>query len=135
MKKLIAVMAVVLFAGITLNAQEPKQLAEQFLITLNSGNVDAAYALILKGSQIQKQKPQAVVFLKKQTGAIFSLYGQPIGIEFVKSESFGNSVVRLLYIQKTKMLPVVWEFFFYKPYNNWLLINIKFNDKTDMLLK
>ena len=106
--------------------------AELFFKTVMEGQVDRAYDKLLEGSPI-KQKTQAVTLLKKQTSVALAIYGKLLGFEFIKQENYGNSIVRLVYILKCEQVPLTWEFYFYKPKTNWILVNIKFNDQYDLL--
>jgi hypothetical protein len=85
------------------------------------------------GSAIPKNKPQAVALLKTQTQSGLPLYGKIIGYEFVKEESYGTSIDRLVYILKSDGGPTIWEFYFYKPADSWFLSNVVFNDQYTLL--
>ena len=71
--------------------------------------------------------------LKQQTESGLPLYGKVLGYEVVYNEQLSNSLARLVYILKLERHPTIWEFYFYKPGDQWILINVKFNDKLDML--
>ncbi len=109
-----------------------KVKAEQFLSTLLKGKVEKAYDDIFKGTLLE-QKTQQVVFIKKQTSIATSVYGKLLGYEFIKQQNYGNSIVRLVYIIKTEMHPLTFEFYFYKPKTKWILSNISFNDQFNLL--
>jgi len=111
----------------------PPARADGFFERLIGGDINGAYDRLFAGSSIPVNKPQAVVFLKKQTASVFSLYGKPLGYELVREERFGKALARLVYILHTKVTPTVWEFFFYKPKDRWFLVNMAFNDKFDLL--
>jgi hypothetical protein len=73
--------------------------------------------------------------LKQQTQTVLPIYGEVIGYEFLREETFGDSVVRLVYLLKSEKHPTVWEFYFYKPKTEWFLSNILFNDQFQLLDK
>jgi hypothetical protein len=66
---------------------------------------------------------------KRQIAANLSKYGKQLGYELVVEKPFGASVVRLVYILKMEKHPTVWEFFFYRPKDNWFLANFDVNDE------
>jgi hypothetical protein len=124
------------FISATVSAQgqtSPKAMVETFLGTVQKGNANAAYDQLFVGSSIPTDKPQALAALKQQTQAGLPLYGKILGHEIVLEEQLSESVVRYLYFLKTEKLPITWEFYFYKPKSQWVLVNIIFNDQFNLL--
>jgi hypothetical protein len=115
------------------NAKEPKEITEKFFKMVQSGKIPEAYDQLFAGSQIPDQKPQAVDLLKRQTASGLPMYGNILGVELIREEKIGQSLVRLVYILKSEMAPTVWEFYFYKPKSDWFLGNILFNDEFKSL--
>ena len=111
----------------------PKAKVEQFLNAVISGNISGAYDKLFIGSSIPKEKPQAVSLLKQQTSGGLALYGKLLGYEQISEEMHGASIVRYVYVLKSEKAPTVWEFFFYKPKNEWFLANVIFNDQFSFL--
>ena len=115
------------------NATEPKEFTEKFFKMVQSGKVSEAYGLLFTGSQLLTQKPQAIDLLTKQTANGLPMYGNILGVELVREEKFGDTVVRLVYILKSEIAPTVWEFYFYKPKSEWFLGKMLFNDEFNLL--
>ena len=113
----------------------PRQKAETFLSAIKTGDITSAYDQLFIGSTIPADKPQALTLLKQQTKTALPIYGKIIGYEFVLTEKFGNSLVRLVYLLKSEKHPTVWEFYFYKPKSEWFVSNILFNDQFQLLGK
>ncbi len=111
----------------------PLQKTETFLSKLMAGRIGPAYDEIFAGSSIARSKPQAVAYLKSQTATLRSLYGKVLGYERVSSRTFGDSVVRLLYILKYEVSPIVFEFHSYRVSGEWILVKVRFNDKLSWL--
>ena len=111
----------------------PKTIVEQFLSSLPRGRYDASYGELLKGSSLSTENPQAVTNLKNQTEKLLPLYGSMLGFELIHEESFGTSIVRLVYVLKQEKNATVWEFYFYKPRSFWFLSYIRFNDQFNYL--
>lgn len=116
-------------------AKEPGEFTEEFFTMVEAGKISEAYDQLFMGSQIPAQKPQAVDLLKRQTSSGLPLYGKIVGLEKIREESIGKSIVRLVYILKLEHAPTVWEFYFYKPKSNWYLANVIFNDQFQLLYK
>jgi hypothetical protein len=79
-------------------AQEPKQLAQEFFDKTKAGKISDAFDGLFRGSGIPETKPQAVDVLKRQTASGLPLYGSVLRSELIYEESFGTSVVRLVYV-------------------------------------
>ncbi len=94
--------------------------------------VETAYDNLFDNSQIN-QKREIVESLKKQTASLLATLGSPLGYEFVKEQRYGDSMVRVVYILKYDKGPVIWEFYFYKPKSEWILINMEPSDRLSIL--
>ncbi len=108
------------------------QKTETFLSKLMAEQIGPAYDELFAGTSIAS-KPQAVALLKNQTATVRSLYGKVLGYERVSSRTFGGSVVRLLYIMKYEVHPIVFEFYFYRVSREWILVKVQFNDQFSLL--
>ena len=117
------------------HAKEPSQFTEEFFEMLMAGKISEAYDQLFVGSQIPAQKPQAVDVLKRQTSSVLPLYGSIVGLEKLREERIGQSIIRLVYVLKLEVAPTIWEFYFYKPDKNWFLANVIFNDQFNLLHK
>ncbi len=139
LRALLTVGAVLFLFTVTPNASAkvadvaaPMQKAETFLSKLVAEQIGPAYDELFAGTSIAS-KPQAVALLKNQTATVRSLYGKVLGYERLSSRTFGDSVVRLLYILKYEVSPIVFEFYFYRVSGEWILVKVRFNDQMSWL--
>lgn len=116
-------------------AKEPIEFTADFFKIVEADKISEAYDSLFVGSKIPAQKPQAVDMLKRQTSSGLPLYGNIVGLEKIRDEKIGNSIVRLVYVLKSELAPTIWEFYFYKPKNRWFLANVKFNDQFQLIEK
>ena len=116
-------------------AKEPSEFTKDFFKMVMAGQISEAYDQLFVGSQIPVQKPQAVDMLKRQTSSGLPLYGSIVGLEKIREERIGQSIIRLVYVLKLELAPTTWEFYFYKPKGNWFLANVIFNDQFQLLHK
>ncbi len=129
---------VVVFLGLVLcSAAVPEKddyqtRAEIFLAGIIEKEVDKSYDELFSNSLIAS-KEQMVKLQKENTWTILNMYGELLGYDFVKQQKYGDSVVRLVYVLKCEQVPVIWEFYFYKPVSDWTLVNIAFDTKYDLL--
>lgn len=124
------------FIPVTVFAQSPaspKAMVETFLSSVQKGNINPAFDQLFIGSSIPTDKPQALAALKQQTLGGLPIFGKVLGYEFVLEEQLSESVVRYLYFLKLEKMPTTWEFYFYKPKSQWVLVNIMFTDQFNLL--
>jgi hypothetical protein len=105
---------------------------ETFFGNVMEIKVETAYDTLFDNSQIN-QKREIVDRLKKQTSGLLATLGTPLGYEFVKEQRYGDSIVRVVYILKYDKGPVIWDFYFYKPKSDWILITMEPGDRLAML--
>jgi len=110
----------------------PELKAQTFFSGVIKGNINKAYDELFQGSHLLTQKPDSVDVVKEQTAKLRPLYGEAIGFELMEEAKMGKSVVRLVYLLKLEHHPIIWEFYFYKPADHWVVANIKFNDQFQL---
>jgi len=102
--------------------------AEPFLASVAVGDGDSALDALVKGSLLETQ-PKQLEVLKTQIRAGIKLYGKYIGIELIEEKTIGKSVVSLTYLMKFEQNPLVWNFVFYRPLDQWQVSWVMFNDR------
>jgi hypothetical protein len=133
MKEMLLFLTLIPMLAVGASPGTPRAKAEAFLGSVVAGDIAGGYDRLFVGSSIPKSKPQAVTLLKTQTQSGLPLYGKTLGYEFVKEETYGTSIDRLVFILKSEVGPTIWEFYFYKPANSWFLTNVVFNDQYTLL--
>jgi hypothetical protein len=117
----------------TAHAQNsPRGMAEAFLSTIAQGQMAAGYSKLFEGSNIARDKGQGGA-IRKQTEAALPPLGKVLGFDLVREESFGSSLVRVVYLLKSERHLTAWEFYFYKPKNAWFVAEVNFSDKFHLL--
>jgi len=109
---------------------EPSQIARAFFGLLGEGNVDAAYAELMKGSSIA-ERPDEVKSLKNKTRQAIDLFGRVHGYDLVELKPVGERLMRTTYISLGHQYPLRWRFYFYKAEDDWRLIDIRVDDKLN----
>ncbi|HOW55195.1 MAG TPA: hypothetical protein PLR60_11145 [Syntrophorhabdaceae bacterium] len=137
MKKLFLLVVLLLMAAPVLcyagGEGGPRKAAESFFAGMQKGDIDGAFDTLFTGSHILENKPQVLEEMKKTTQTNLSFYGKMIGSEQLMEETYGSSVVRLVYLLKMDKHPLTVEFYFYKPKNTWFISNVLFNDDFALL--
>ncbi len=127
-----AMLLVVSAAAVAASAA-PREKAEAFLGQILAGAVHEGYDVLFAGTQVAAQKNQALEAIKRQTAAGLPLYGRTLGWEFSSSEQFGSSLIRLVYLLRMEHHVLAWEFYFYKPADRWLTVQVNFDDQFRFL--
>ena len=109
-----------------------REKAETFLASVAAGDADKALDALARGSLLETQ-PKQLEVLKTQIKAGVGLYGKYLGVELIHEKTFGKSVVSLTYLMKFEQNPLVWNFVFYRPQDQWLTSWVLFNDRMQGL--
>lgn len=125
-----------LLSGACLAAENPgpAQLAETFLTRLGKNEPDAAIDALFAGSGMAELKPQAITAMKSQVKVALGMYGKMTGFEKIGETEFSPSLKRMTYLQKFEQYPVIWEMYFYRNKNQWVVNQIFFNDQPATVL-
>jgi hypothetical protein len=103
-----------------------------FFEKLIDGKIDDGYKQLLTGSPMSN-KDEQVKNLIDQTKKATELYGKMFSFELVNYEFASGSLVRLRYLTMHSDFPMRWLLTFYKsPDRGWIIINIKFDDLSEM---
>lgn len=123
-----------LIAGTCAAAESPAQIAEAFLTQLGRGESDAALDALFAGSGMAELKPQAITAMKSQVKVALGIYGKAIGAEKINEVDFAPSLKRVTYLQKFEQYPVIWEMYFYRNKDKWVVNQVFFNDQPALVL-
>ena len=127
-----AFMGLVLCSAAVPEKDDYQTRAEMFVAGINEKEVDKSYDELFSNSLIAS-KEHMLKLQKENIWTILNMYSELLGYDFVKQQKYGDSVVRLVYVLKCEQVPVIWEFYFYKPVSDWTLVNIAFDTKYDLL--
>ena len=130
---MLLVLPITIFAQKAVEPKTPKEKAEALLTAIQIGSTSAGYDQFFLNKCPGFDKSQDILYLKKQTDNALSLYGKILGYEFVKEETYGTSVVKLIYLLKSEDFFTVWTFHFYKPKETWLTAGVFFNSEFSSL--
>jgi hypothetical protein len=125
---------ILLFSSATTFAKPPSESVEEFLRRVTTPESDLAIDRLFAGSGFAEAKPQDIVTLKSKIKMAMELYGSPLGFEKIHEEDLSPSLKRLVYLQKFEQYPVVWEFYFYKPKDTWIINTLNFQDQIGPLV-
>lgn len=107
---------------------EPAQIVRAFFASLGKGDIDGAYASLMKGSKIG-ERPDEVRTLKAKTKDAIDIFGVMHGYDLVDIKPVGERLMRATYLSLGHELPLRWRFYFYKAEADWKLIDLRVDDK------
>jgi hypothetical protein len=105
----------------------PKGKVEQFFQTLTNRGSEKAFEALFEGTPFAQAKSKELEGMKED----FNKYlanSSLLGFERVKEQTYGQSVLKLVYILKLESRPLVWEFHFYKAKTTWSLTRVGFDE-------
>ena len=106
----------------------PAQIVRGFFASLEKRDIDGAYENLMKGSKIA-ERPDEVRTLKAKTREAISLFGSVHGYDLVESKPVGERLMRATYLSLGQDFPLRCRFYFYKPEDEWQLIDLRVDDK------
>ncbi len=94
-----------------------------------SKNTDKAIDNLYASNPAMQQKIQALTVMKSQMSQVSTLYGSYLGYETISEEQLSPSLVRISALAKYEVHALTWEFYFYKPTNEWIISQATFVDR------
>lgn len=113
---------------------EMRQLTDKVMTQAGKGDIDGAYAAMTPYALVDVRTLDAA-----RTGArssrmqIEQYVGASVGYEFIRSERVGDSLLKLVYIEKAEKQAIPWQFIFYKTQAGWALSAFNTGDDINTL--
>ncbi len=119
-----------------------KTATDNCMAQVSSGKADEAFSTLFTTWWKDKSTySQAASVLQREyrdiLGRVEDTMGQPVpgGYEFIGVKRLGQSVLRLVYLQKNERFFLPWAFSFYRGAGEWRLTHISFPDVSSDDLK
>lgn len=138
----IVILAVLWISGSTIAIASPSKsdekttykIAEQFVSKVEKGDINQAFDQIkpfwpLADSEVDDLKAHTI----RERETVQKRYGQPIEIEFIRTEFVGNSMIKHTFIEKFEKHALKWQVSFYKPKKDWIINSVYWDDKISEL--
>lgn len=111
---------------------EAKQLAEKVMVQVAKSDLTNAFALMKPYVVIPDSEFQGLALQTQAQRDQFGVrYGKSVGYEFIGEKKAGESILRLIYIEKTAKHALPWMFLFYKTPSGWVLNSFAWNDQIN----
>jgi hypothetical protein len=113
---------------------ELRPFAERMMTTVVKAGMPAAYAAMKPYLLIPESEFESVLRSSKSQRDHYGIrYGKSLGFEFIGLRKAGESLVRVVYVEKMEKHALPWTFYFYKTPSGWVLNAFHWNDQVPAL--
>lgn len=121
-------------AGEFKSEAELKPFAEAVMKKVAANDLKGAFKLMQPYVVISESELQsAALSSQTQREQYGARYGKSVGYEFISEQKLGESLIGMVYIEKTEKHALPWSFCFYKTPKGWILNSFNWNDKVTSL--
>ena len=106
----------------------PITMIAEFFSSLEKGELDDAYAKLMRGSKIA-ERPEEIRQLKTKTKEAINVFGGIEGFEHVETKDVSTRLLRCTYLSLGKEFPLRWRFYFYRANRIWRVIDLRVDDR------
>ncbi len=115
---------------------ELKPFAESVMAKVAANDLAGAFKAMQPYAVAPEAELQSVALQSKaQREQYGARYGKPIGYEFIGQKKVGDTVVRLLFVEKAERHAMPWSFIFYKGPKGWTLNSFNWSDQLGVLFE
>jgi hypothetical protein len=131
---LLAATAFTVHADTLKSETEVRQLADKVMTAAGKGQTDDAYAAMTPYTLTDVNTlDRARLSARTSRMQLEQTIGGSVGYEFIRSEKVGESLLKLVYIEKAEKQAIPWQFIFYKTGSGWALSNFSNGDNINSL--
>ena len=111
-----------------------RHLTDQIMSRVAAGEIEAGLRLaepylIIPDSEFETMVGQA----KLQGPMMFQRFGKSVGSEFIREDRAGDSIIRIIQINKFEKHVTRWTFIFYRTPSGWCVNTFFFDDRIQAL--
>ena len=116
--------------------EETSALCSAAASKLGSGETDAAFDVLMPNWPLPPEELKSLSYqTKSQLAMVSARFGAPLGVEFIKSTSAGQSFVQHLYLIKFSNHALRFSCIFYKPKEVCIVNGVTWDDQTAKLFE
>ena len=111
-----------------------KPFAERVMASVSNSGIAVAFNVMKPYTTLPDAEFKAALLASEtQRDQFGARYGKSIGYEFVSQKKLGDSLVRIVYLEKTEKHAYPWLFHFYRTRAGWVLDSFLWNDQASQL--
>jgi hypothetical protein len=116
------------------DSKSTKKFSQHLMELVSQDKLDDAFNnLKLHWPMAEGELDNLLLHTKKQRMMAVSRFGQPIGTEFVKTETVNNSLVRYTFLEKFQYHALRWQFAYYNNNEKWVVNAVYWDDDISKL--
>lgn len=120
----------------TVDTNSFQPIIDTFFSIYESQNTNKALDYIFStNSWLNNNQQDKIVILKTNLINTIKVIGKYYGKESITQKSIGSNFILCSFLIKYERQPIRFTFIFYKPSNNWTLLNFKFDDNISKELE
>ena len=112
----------------------PITMISAFFSSIEKGELDDAYAKLMRGSKIA-ERPEEIRQLKTKTKEAIGVFGGIEGFEHVETKDVSSRLLRCTYLSLGKEFPLRWRFYFYRANRVWRIIDLRVDDRLGSIFE
>ncbi len=113
-----------------------RPFVESIMKEAAANNLQKAFEIMQPLSVISGAEFQSVALKSRaQREQYGARYGNPVGYEFIEQTKVGESLVRIVCIEKTEKHVMPWSFYFYRSPKGWTLNSFNWNDQLEPVFR
>ena len=113
-----------------------RTFSDEFMGKIGSGNLKEAYDFLKPYANMNSVEVDSAAEETKQLRQKAAMrYGPTKGYQFISEKKVGDSLYRLLYIEKTEKQAVPWVFYFYRADDTWRLDEFDWTDRVAVMFQ
>lgn len=111
----------------------PKEQVNSFFNDYSKGDYERATTELFERKKMSSSQKQMLITMQQQLSAASNAFGEYIGNENIYYDELSPSLIRVVEIAKYEHHVLVWEFYFYKPKDEWINSEVTFKDSFTIL--
>jgi hypothetical protein len=118
------------------NVRATKRLAENVVLMVKDNSTDQAFKDLKSHWPLSGEELDTLLaHTKEQRKVVTERFGKSLGVEFLRTEALGDSLVRHIFIEKFEKHALKWQISFYKPQDAWIVNSVYWDDKISELYR
>lgn len=112
------------------NVRATKKLAQNVVSMVENGFVEEAFKQLKQNWPLAPGEVEDLMaHTLEQRKVVIERFGKSLGVEFIRTEEVGTSLVRHVFIEKFERHALRWQLSFYKPSDVWVVNSVYWDDK------
>ena len=112
----------------------PQEQVSLFFKDVKAKKISMGIESLYSGNPtLLEQKKSQLTVLKQHVSTFEILFGEYLDNEIIHTEEFSPSLIRIVHAAKYSNHPLIFEFYFYKPKDKWIVSQFVFADQFETI--